>query len=273
MFVNLPFQKWCLELIPRVLQRLMKLHVAQVRRLVGLVAIGCLFAGCLTLPCRAASDQRSMTPSQLLTLQIASVATPSFTINTRVAPLFAHGRGFGLNGWDASEGSVFFAKDDACTLIIEEARAAGLHFSQDAPTLYDILTVPGRPADESLPTPTRALTLDGIDTQKKVAFVFVTAGDANNWRKKCGHGNLGEGVDIFSCASSMRDILAGAPLDGYYAIFYDPAVTMDDLPPSLTNDVDPQTTGDLTNEASNFARAQLRQQVRDFIGWLKLRTQ
>ncbi len=240
-------------------------------RLLGLLVLGCSFASYLPFPANGLPEQRTMAQAQLLAIPPVIAETPTaFTLFTRVAPIFVHGRGFGQSGWDAGDGSIFLSKEDACAMIIEQGRAAGLHFSQDAMTLNDILPVQGRPANESMPAPTRSLTLDGSDSQKKVAFVFVSAGDANNWRKKCGRGSLGEGVDIFGCASSIRDVLAGAPLDGYYAVFYDPAVTLDDLPTSAANDQN-QQTGDLTNEAADYARTQLRQQVRDFIGWLKTR--
>jgi hypothetical protein len=241
-------------------------------RLLTLNALACLLAGLLGIPAMSAPQLREaiaqLTPTPPATALNASFA-PACMLCTHIAPLFEHGAGYGLNGWDAGNCPVMLSKEDACAVIIEEARGAGLHFTPNADTLYNILPVQGRAANESLPAPTRSLTLDGSDATRKVSFVFVSATDANSWRKKCGQSLLGEGIDIHGYASSLRDVLASAPLDGYYAVFYDPAITVDDLPQATAGDPNQQTVGDLTSEARDYAGEQLRQQVRDFIAWLK----
>ena len=240
------------------------------------VALLCLLAAGLGLSARAAQTP-SVTLEQLLTDQPplvlgapSAMGAPTVTLNPRVAPLFTFGCGYGQKGWDAGACPVLLAKDEACAVITEEARAGGLHFEADAPTLPEILPVQGRAANDSLPTPRRSLTLDGLDAQHLVAFVFVSAAEANNWRQKCGESSLGEHIDIFGCASVLRDELASAPLSGYYAVFYDPTITLADLPATPAPDADQPTARDLTSEAHEYAREQLRQQVRGFVGWWKL---
>lgn len=264
--------EWCAELIPPVLLHCLHMMLPA-RRGAALAVFGWLL--CLCIPACSAVPARTLTLDQLLLAQQATTFdTPvaaTISLTSRVAPLFAHGHGYGQSGWDAGNCPVLLTKDEACSVIIEEARAAGLHFTPNAATLYNILPVQGRPANVSLPAPKRSLTLDGVDIEQKIAFVFVSTAEANSWRKPCGHGALGEGVDIFGCATSLRDVLAGAPLNGYFAVFYDPTVAIADLPEASANDQDQQAAGDLGSAARAYAREQLRRQVRDFIGWLKAR--
>jgi len=178
----------------------------------------------------------------------------------RIAPIFQHGDGRGSFGCDAVAPPVFLGEDEARQVIIEEGKRAGLDFHADVLTLPDVavpLTPPEGARERKDPkgpkTQQKPLALDGTDEKRHISFEFISEKDYAAWRDKPenyrGFSSVSH-VDYLATAQTLHDGLLQAKPEGAIGIFYEPL-------PSYSE------------AAKEQAREELRQQVRDFIVWLK----
>ena len=175
---------------------------------------------------------------ELLTAAGGKIQSP---IVARVAPLFPPS----VNERATLAGKFampkFLTEEEARVVITEEAAKAGIAFTPEAQVINDVtFTSPKVDADgkESLTMTKLTTTLDGTDIKRHIAYEFISQEDVNGWEKQ----GITRGAQ--SPAEMFRDgITQGIPA-GTYAVFYDPAHNIG-------------------------AGEDLRQQVRDFIAWLK----
>jgi hypothetical protein len=170
-----------------------------------------------------------------------------------VAPLFVHGDGRGSYGCDAVVPPLYLSEQEARSIIVEEAKKAGIHFD---PGLRDQTTVQIGSRGQTL-----SFEFDGKDPKKNISFYFLSAkqadrlGTAANFEIER-HGSVYT-VDGKEQALAIRAELDKQPRNGYVATFYEPHKYED-------------KTGDFSKkEAKHFDREALREQVRDFVKWLK----
>jgi hypothetical protein len=223
----------------------------------------------------------------------ADQAAPS-----KVAPIFLHGDGRGSLGCIAVNPPVFLSEAEARTIIVEEAKRAGIGFTADGRVLEGI-AVPitddnGRIRDDgeiadangsgavSEVTPSgeihfstrpekgavrvMPLTLDGADNQRKVYYEFVSESDYRDWKRKGGPISTARSYNTLDTAKVLRTGLEKAQHTGAYAVFYDPCVGWRNARKKLGN----QATHDaITAAAKDLSHEELRRQVQDFIKWLK----
>jgi hypothetical protein len=207
------------------------------------------------------------------TVKATNPAVQSQPVATRVAPIFHHGEGRGAFGCVVVSPPVFLSEDEARQVIIEEAATAGIHFENTnrviAPVevpvtdLFLGLAIDARTRKPK--THKSSLLLDGTDPQRNISFEFVSYEDYRTW-------DIGEYTsmstvdvhDIGPAAEVLQKGLSKATADQTIGVFYDPfshyaSGNRDSFPVS----------GNSKEEARQKSIRELREQVRDFIAWLK----
>ena len=161
----------------------------------------------------------------------------------RIAPLFPYP---GILDRMGIMGKIaipkFLAEEDARQIIFEEAAKAGINFAPDVQVIEKVPMPVSPQAENELllgKTINIPVTLDGTDTTRKISFEFVSNADVEEWGK--------QGINNYLMsppAALLRDGMTQGVPAGTYAVFYDPA----SLP---------------------FQGIELRQQVKEFLAWLK----
>jgi len=200
----------------------------------------------------------------------------TFTGELKVAPIFAHGDGRGAFGCVAVNPPVFLSEEEARAVIVEEAKAAGVTFEADVLTLPEV-EIPRTTENGSvLPdegeearTKARELKLDGTDRERRISFEYVSHDDFEAWKADDG-GPMStvSSFDLIGTAKVLRQGLTTAPAerDGTAGVFYDPMERYLESSEDLAGGVDWEQA---EKDARERAKAELREQVKDFVHWLK----
>lgn len=200
----------------------------------------------------------------------------TFTGELKVAPIFTHGDGRGAFGCVAVNPPVFLSEEEARSVIVEEAKAAGITFEADVLALPEVRVpettengsvLPGE--GEEARTRVRELRLDGTDREHRISFEYVSREDFEAWKADDG-GPMStvSSFDLIGTAKVLREGLttADAPEDGIAAVLYDPMERYLQDNEGLAGRVDWEQA---EKDAKERASVELRKQVKDFIEWLK----
>ena len=177
---------------------------------------------------------------RLLHAEVDPQANP---IAARVAPIFPYP---GMLERIAIAGGIgfmpqFLAEEEARKIINEEAAKAGLTFEADVRTIDKVPLTAVREVDEGRISVIKApILLDGIDTKHRIGYEFVSQTDIEEWQKA----GITPVNDMSNHAAMLREGLTQAMPEGATAVFYDPS-------------------------SMPLQGVDLRQQVREFIAWLK----
>ncbi len=206
----------------------------------------------------------------------------------RVAPLFIHGDGRGSFGCVAVNPPVFLSEDEARQVVQDEAMAAGIAFEPDALTLKEV-SLPvtdqfgflkkresGKQEDTGKTAPktkTGDLVLDGFDSARNIAYEFVSRTDFNAWENQdrkmwCSASSY----DLKDTANTLANGLAGSKGRSVVAIFYEPGAKAPEMayPDNEATAEDRRAHWQQLKQAGKELGVQeLREQVRDFLEWLK----
>jgi len=225
---------------------------------------------CLILAARdgRATDERGSTPRNV------DPAAHSVAAATRVAPIFHHGDGRGGFGCVAVAAPVFLTEDEARQVIIEEAATAGIQFEKTSEVI-DGIDIPVTDEFEGLAIDVRtrkpktkisSLPLDGTDAKKNISFEFVSREDFDNW--EIGEHAWNSSVSTCAPGPAAEVLQRGwdkTGVDRTIGIFYDPLSrynfesSRETFFPASNNEA----------EAKQNSIRELREQVRDFVAWLK----
>jgi|WetSurMetagenome_2_1015567.scaffolds.fasta_scaffold33067_2 hypothetical protein len=216
---------------------------------------------------RPADKQANMVKASPPTVQSQPAAT-------RVAPIFHHGEGRGAFGCVVTSPPVFLTEDEARQVIIEEAATAGIHFENTKRVIAPV-EVPVTDAYLGLAIDVRtrkpktqksALVLEGTDPQRNISFEFVSYKDVVDTWEIGAHIEMST-LSLFKiepAAEILQQGLGKTTADQTIGVFYDPAsdYVSDKLTPY-------PVSGNSKEEAKQKSIQELREQVRDFIVWLK----
>lgn len=214
---------------------------------------------------------------------------------SRVAPLFIHGEGRGSFGCVAVNPPVFLSEDEARQVVQDEARKEGVVFAPDDLTikcvkvpvtdeyefLLDLMETErakeaGRGKEKALRTPRTQridLVMDGYDKKHDVAYEVVTQKDFADWEAKdrsvaCSVSSY----DFKTAAQRLTNGLAQAGATTRIAVFYEPGASAPEMkrPARDATENDWKAYLDASRKAArDLGEKQLREQVRDFLEWLK----
>ncbi|HHX75624.1 MAG TPA: hypothetical protein GX699_12030 [Firmicutes bacterium] len=192
----------------------------------------------------------------------------------QVAPIFIHGVGRGSFGCVSVAPPAFLSEEEAFSVIKEEAQREGIVFTKEAPALQSV-TIPETNlnyADEEENTGRQKgeLALDGCDAEKQIAFEFISRDDIYSWAKK--NNTVWSSVESFrflEAAAILAQGLEGQTEGMQVAVFYDPHY---DYATAEIQDIVNSNTDDfqlMEEKIKERVKADLREQVRDFLNWLK----
>lgn len=191
-----------------------------------------------------------------------------------VAPIFEHGDGRGSFGCESVAPPAFLSEEEAYQVIRDEAKKRGINLEKSSELLKDIqIPVTYTCAEKYIPNPDNPdeyipvypsktkrsgnLVLDGYDKSKKIAFEFVSVDDFKGWQGKSRVWSSVEDYHVLDAAKTLREGIAEKTNDKYIGVFYDPIANIDFSQAGASAKI---------KEASEEL---LRQQVADFIEWLK----
>ena len=187
----------------------------------------------------------------------------------RIAPLFPHGEGRGSFGCLATNPPVFLSEDEARQVIQDEAKKSGIEFVADAFTVAKV-TVPLTdpywcPPQVKRPGPAvqrRDVVLDGFDREHQVGYEFVSRQDFTAWeRKDPACRSTVASYDMKGIAEALRAGLEAAAPEPRIGVFYESGAM-----PAASRE---HSWEQRREEGRRLGANELREQVRDFIRWLK----
>ncbi|MEN6370597.1 MAG: hypothetical protein ABFD64_01155 [Armatimonadota bacterium] len=165
---------------------------------------------------------------------------------------------------------VFLSEDEAREVIVDEAKRAGITFKADGHEFIESNTPELKPY---LP-----LVFDGYDEKYKISYEVVSMSDFKNWNTIKIQPAIQSSYDTKEMAKRLKDALVKAKSGGYYVVFYSPGEYREAAkkhygykqPAYDAKDVDWQAeNAKILEMTKDLAREDLRNQVKDFISWLK----
>ena len=175
-------------------------------------------------------------------------------------PIFAHGTGRGSYGCESVAPPVFLSEEEAMQVIAEECAAQGIDISGQktiSGTFPATSTLPVAISDsDSDKTYTGDLTLDGYSEKLGIGIEFVSTDDIKDWRSNPRSISTVDEYDLKGTAQRLVDCTDNV------AVFYDP--TADDY-----NDFTGSNEESYVESSREKSLEELREQVRDFLQWLK----
>jgi hypothetical protein len=212
-----------------------------------------------------------------------------------VAPIFAHGDGRGAAGCVVVTPPALLAEEEALQVIGDELSRHGLQLTQRNVTLPAVTVTMRAPWDAVDWVSGRrkigyrewaaAFELDGLDLEHEVGVEFASAEDfyrlAGPWNKDEGWSSATD-FDFQQVARFIGNAVGGKPGCAYLGVFYDPATAFDlsfrtlDTKPGQSQGEQRRAIDEWErriHEAERAAKLEskrlLREQVKDFVDWLK----
>lgn len=203
------------------------------------------------------------------------VKTVEGTYTGQTAPLFIHGEGRGSFGCVSVAPPAFLSEEEAFSVIEEEAKREGIVFTKGGLTLKNIMvpktdTYYDQDNNSKVKSQKGDITLDGIDESKNVSFEFVSKEDIETWADR----NTGRysSVETFKFLDTAEALVKGMEDNTgsmTVATFYDPHYKFDaqNIQDIINENKDDYKA--MEEKLKEIVKGDLREQVRDFLSWLK----
>lgn len=195
-----------------------------------------------------------------------------------VAPIFEHGAGRGATGCVAVSPPVFLSEEEALQVIVEELANAGVRVTGTDVVLEGVFVpqhietyrrVGGtfREKVEEIPG-TQPLSLDIRDDRHRIGVEFISKSDYFQLGG-ARSASTAQGFDFQRVARGVAEAVGRKGKGIYFGAFYDPLPEWDwGEAHRISSDWKQRWEAAKTREGIEAKRL-LRQQVQDFIGWLK----
>lgn len=211
----------------------------------------------------------------------------------QAAPIFEHGEGRGSFGCVSVAPPAFLSEAEAFEVIAEEAKREGIIFTKGGLTMDGVempltsLVYNSEDKEQAgLKTKKGSLDLDGYDVNKKIAYEYISVDDIIEWQNNEGARSTVESYDAIGTAQRLKLGLDGRSGDSTTAVFYDPMGFNKEVHDKyskefreisenekLTDDERQKKWEEINqkyeDEIKEIQTGLLREQVKDFLGWLK----
>ncbi len=204
-----------------------------------------------------------------------------------VAPLFEHGEGRGAVGCVVVSPPIFLSEEEALQIIKEELAGQGIELGKGQP-LSGVATEPLSPwkpeisKQEDMEEETAIpVGVDAVDPRKRIAVQYVSSEDVSDFAKGMLFTSTVGEYDTKGLAGKLATAIRRQAQDPLYVgVFFDPLVPMDlgfdhaefpgkrDEPPPTEDEMDAWFDR-MHRTSEEKSKALLRQQVTDFLAWLK----
>ncbi len=235
------------------------------------------------LPEEAVSNNK---PIDLSNRKIAANVIPG----QKASPIFEHGEGSGSYGCVSVSPPVFLSEEEALEVIIEEAAKYGLNFYPGAEELetsielnttqvqeeivFSNTTIIDRDTsvkiDNSSHKYTRAgkIVLDGGNEDGRISFEYVSVDDFKQWNPNFSEVSIFYTYDIKKTAQTFVENIKDNTNHSYVGTFYDP-MPCTEIELTAEDSGIHYTEKEFETKSLEASENDLREQVRDFICWLK----
>lgn len=182
-------------------------------------------------------------------------------------PIFDHGEGRGSYGCVSVAPPVFLSEEEAIQVIREEAMLQGVDFSSSETITEAVLPITNEFGDDKFADKTKqgALELDGYDTKLGIGFEYVSKEDFDSLKET---GNMMSSVSTFDMKDAAKRL---ADNNKNTAFFYDPTSEWKEF--DFDHEQSEISWEDYLEkyeaEQIEKMKEKLREQVRDFLSWLK----
>lgn len=228
----------------------------------------------LTSACDARQPSEITSSTLLATEQPTPtlMPTPRPTPNPTPAPavpLFEHGYGRGGFGCVSVNPPAYLSEDEALDTIRQTAENEGLQFTDTAEIRVRLPALhyeSGNWVTDNAAMADGMLRLDGFDREKQIAFTYVSQRDVLAWDIDTTTGYSFTEYPIIDAARTLAENLADSGTHMTVAVFYDP---VEGSGPISKKDKRQRTAGVGEHTDTEAGKESLRQQVLDFIAWLK----
>ncbi len=171
-------------------------------------------------------------------------------------PIFAHGTGRGGYGCESVAPPVFLSEEEAMQVIAEECAAQGIDISGTKTISGTFPATSLVPGSDTGDTYTGSLTLDGYSEDLDLGIEFVSSEDILDWEAPSG---MHATVDDFRLKDTAQRL---SDATDRVAVFYDPTA-------SSYEDFTGSNEESYVENGRLQSLEELRNQVRDFLQWLK----
>ena len=219
-------------------------------------------------------------------------STPAGIDQQTVAPIFRHGDGRGAAGCSVIAPPTFLSEDEARQVIEEELAKFDIRISARDVELEQVKIprrylhfIPQKDHDYreeivEFPEDGENLSVDLLDNDRQIAIEYITNTD-NGFLggpiHQRGNYSSSRHYDLIDTALYLRDKLQGVPLGLHFGIFYDPLTNAKSFVRWTGNEsrnpfgdwLKNRNSEERRNPAREESKRLLREQVRDFIDWLK----
>ena len=196
-----------------------------------------------------------------------------------VAPLFVHGEGRGVTGCIVITPPVFLSEEEALQVITEELKKRGIELSEKN-VEWDVSVPWGRDWTGLRETPTdteqylakdsnerKPLKLDALDPKHKIGVEYVSKYEGME-------PNRGSTVDEYDTAQAAVALSRAVKQEGkkgiYFGVFYDPLGQVEERHARAASAATALKRWEMARKKVREESIELlRQQVKDFIDWLK----
>lgn len=203
-----------------------------------------------------------------------------------VAPIFEHGEGRGAVGCVVVSPPVFLSEEEAVQIVREELAKHGVELKAGGtlkgvriPSRMEMLDLVDKGGGETevkesvveMPDEAKPLRLDGLDPDRKIAVKFVSCKGYHDLGGPLSASTV-QGYDFKDVARQVATAARQQAQDSvFFGVFYDPSTKFPLSEPADADDkVDWETAWKKREEhGKKESEKLLRQQVQDFVGWLK----
>ncbi|MHC4696713.1 MAG: hypothetical protein ACYTFA_08230 [Planctomycetota bacterium] len=198
-----------------------------------------------------------------------------------VAPLFEHGDGRGATGCVVVAVPVFLSEEEALLIVLEELAGHGLDLSEKNVELSSVVirrTVYERQYDwvserhgHVQREVVEPFNVDLRDPEKGIAVEYVARDECRQLGGQVFGASSVSSYDLKSAARSVADQVSSTGRGAYFGAFYDPLVYADRSGYRYAAGAENRRARmrDARTQAAAESKRLLRQQVRDFVDWLK----
>ena len=215
-----------------------------------------------------------------------------------VAPILRRGEGLASVGCVVINPPAMLSEEQAFEVIIDELRVYGIDLSERNATLESVLVkrhvvehgydwVDDQKVTHVLGVD-ESLVVDGLDRQNQIAIEYISWKDYDEFDGPWQHHHFSTAyiVETRAVAKAVAAQIAEQPAGLYFGVFYDPYMLSDEemdyagfldmtraKPPAENRDALIREWRDKWDRATildeNGAKQVLREQVKDFVDWLK----
>lgn len=216
------------------------------------------------------------TVAAISTPEITQSPTPSLTPAPTQSPtpniiedvhLFEHGVGRGAFGCIMVTPPVFLTEQEAMAVIRDVAEQNGLSFDTSLTVngvQIPVITADSKSFSDQITSKLGEIELDGYDDTHGIAFEFVSVEDVESWRANPPPVSMSN-YPIIDLAEDLVQSMNHQESDTVVAVFYDPVTYLKREDKGLSDFL----TDEERLELFEQSKEDLRQQVLDFIAWLK----